>query len=150
MRILVLCTGNSCRSQMAHGNLKHFTGPRAEVRSAGLQPHGVDPRAIAVMKEDGIDISRHTSDPIDAYRDTAFDHVITVCDRAQEHCPWIPGPARKHHRNFADPAKATGGATEVMEAFRSVRFARRSRTTANFVERYTRDRRGLSSPGSDS
>lgn len=121
MRILVLCTGNSCRSQIAHGYLRHFAGTRAEVRSAGVETHGVNPRAIAVMKEDGVDIAHHTSNNVDEYRDIVFDHVITVCDNARERCPWFPTTAQKHHRNFSDPAKVTGTEEEVMNAFRAVR-----------------------------
>ncbi|MBL7985669.1 MAG: arsenate reductase ArsC [Flavobacteriales bacterium] len=121
MRILVLCTGNSCRSQMAHGYLQHFAGTRAEVYSAGVETHGVNPRAIAVMKEDGMDISHHTSTNVDEYRDIVFDHVITVCDNAKERCPWFPTTAQKHHHNFTDPAKVTGTEEEVMRAFRQVR-----------------------------
>jgi arsenate reductase (thioredoxin) len=121
MKLLVLCTGNSCRSQMAHGYLHHFAGKRAEVFSAGIETHGVNPRAIAVMKEDGIDISHHTSNHVDEYRDIAFDHVITVCDHAREACPVLPGHAAKHHHNFPDPAKVQGSETDIMNAFRSVR-----------------------------
>lgn len=121
MRILVLCTGNSCRSQMAHGYLQHFAGTRAEVFSAGVETHGVNPRAIAVMKEDGVDISHHTSNNVDEYRDVVFDHVITVCDNAKERCPWFPTTAQKHHHNFTDPAKVTGTEEEIMRAFRQVR-----------------------------
>ncbi len=121
MRILVLCTGNSCRSQMAHGYLRHFAEDRAVVCSAGVETHGVDPRAIAIMKEDGIDISHHTSNNVDEYRDLAFDHVITVCDNAKERCPWFPSIAQKHHRNFTDPAKVTGSEAEIMAEFSKVR-----------------------------
>lgn len=121
MRILVLCTGNSCRSQIAHGYLRHFGGPQTEVFSAGVETHGVNPRAVAVMKEDGVDISHHTSNSVDEYRDLVFDHVITVCDNAKERCPWFPSTAAKHHCNFTDPAKATGTEAEIMNAFRSVR-----------------------------
>lgn len=121
MRILVLCTGNSCRSQMAHGYLQHFARTRAEVLSAGVETHGVNPRAIAVMKEDGVDISHHTSNNVDEYRDIVFDHVITVCDNAKERCPWFPTTAQKHHHNFTDPAKVTGTEEEIMRAFRAVR-----------------------------
>lgn len=121
MRILVLCTGNSCRSQMAHGYLQHFAGTRAKVFSAGVETHGVNPRAIAVMKEDGVDISHHTSNNVDEYRDVVFDHVITVCDNAKERCPWFPTTAQKHHHNFTDPAKVTGTEEEIMRAFRQVR-----------------------------
>lgn len=121
MRILVLCTGNSCRSQMAHGYLQRFAGTRVEVYSAGVETHGVNPRAIAVMKEDGVDISHHTSNNVDEYRDIAFHHVITVCDNARERCPWFPTTAQKHHRNFTDPAKVTGSEDEIVSAFRTVR-----------------------------
>ena len=121
MRILVLCTGNSCRSQMAHGYLQHYAGKRAEVFSAGVETHGVHPLAIAVMQEDGIDIGHHTSNNVDAYREIAFDHVITVCDNAREACPVFPSHAAKHHHNFNDPANVTGTEEEVMNAFRNVR-----------------------------
>lgn len=121
MRILVLCTGNSCRSQIAHGYLQHFGGSAVEVLSAGVETHGVNPRAIAIMKEDGIDISHHTSNNVDEYRDLAFDHVITVCDNAKERCPWFPTTAQKHHHNFTDPAKVTGTEEEIVRAFRQVR-----------------------------
>lgn len=121
MRILVLCTGNSCRSQIAHGYLQHFAGSRAQIYSAGVETHGLNPRAIAVMKEDGVDISHHTSNHVDEYRDIVFDHVITVCDNAREHCPWFPTTARKHHRTFTDPAKVEGTEEEIMHAFRTVR-----------------------------
>lgn len=121
MRILVLCTGNSCRSQMAEGYLRHFARGKAEVYSAGVETHGVNPRAIAIMKEDGIDISHHTSNNLDAYRDLSFDHVITVCDNARERCPWFPTTAQKHHHNFTDPAKATGSEAQIMASFSRVR-----------------------------
>jgi arsenate reductase len=121
MRILVLCTGNSCRSQIAQGYLQHFGGSAVEVLSAGVETHGVNPRAIAIMQEDGIDISRHTSNNVDEYRDLAFDHVITVCDNAKERCPWFPTTAQKHHRDFTDPAKVLGTEAEIMAAFRRVR-----------------------------
>ncbi len=120
-KILVLCTGNSCRSQIAEGYLRHFAGDNAEVWSAGVETHGVNPRAIAIMKEDGIDISGHTSNNIDEYRDIDFDFVITVCDNARERCPYFPTKAQKFHYNFPDPAKATGTETEIMAEFRSVR-----------------------------
>ena len=120
-RILVLCTGNSCRSQMAEGYLRHFAGDRAEVYSAGIETHGVNPRAIETMKEDGIDISGHTSNKIDEYRDIDFDYVITVCDNAKERCPFFPSKAKKFHYNFPDPAKATGTEEEIRQQFRDVR-----------------------------
>ena len=121
MRILVLCTANSCRSQMAHAYLQDFAGRRAEILSAGVRTDGVNPRAIAVMKEDGIDISHHTSNHLDEYRDVKLDHVITVCDNAREACPWFPADAQHHHHSFEDPALVQGTETEIMDAFRRVR-----------------------------
>jgi arsenate reductase len=119
--ILVLCTGNSCRSQIAEGYLRHFAGEKAEIYSAGIETHGVNPRAISIMKEDGIDISKHTSNNIDEYLDIDFDFVITVCDNAKEHCPVFPTKAKKFHYNFPDPAKSKGTEEEVLEEFRRVR-----------------------------
>lgn len=120
-KILVLCTGNSCRSQLAEGYLRHFAGSSAEIFSAGVETHGVNPRAIAIMKDDGIDISNHSSNNMDEYRDIDFDYVITVCDNAKERCPFFPSKAQKFHRNFPDPAKATGTEAEIMAQFREVR-----------------------------
>ncbi|QIL38187.1 arsenate reductase ArsC [Pedobacter sp. HDW13] len=120
-KILVLCTGNSCRSQLAEGYLRHFAGDKAEVYSAGIETHGVNPKAIEIMKRDGIDISGHTSNNIDEYMDIDFDYVITVCDNAKESCPYFPTSAVKFHYNFPDPAKAKGTEEEVMEQFREVR-----------------------------
>lgn len=120
-RILILCTGNSCRSQIAEGYLKHFAKDKAEVYSAGIETHGVNPLAIAIMKEDGIDISRHTSNNVDEYREIDFDYVITVCDNARERCPVFPSTAKQLHHNFPDPAKATGSDEEIMQQFRNVR-----------------------------
>ena len=120
-RILVLCTGNSCRSQIAEGYLKHFTGNKTEVYSAGIETHGVNPRAIEIMKEDGIDISHHTSNNVNEYRNIDFDYVITVCDHAKERCPVFPSSAKKLHYNFPDPAKATGSEEAIMKQFRQVR-----------------------------
>jgi arsenate reductase len=135
MRILVLCTANSCRSQMAHGYLQHFAGERAEILSAGLRTDGVNPRAIAVMKEDGIDISMHTSNHLDEYRNVQLDHVITVCDNAREACPWFPANARHHHHSFPDPALVHGTETEIMDAFRRVRVEIKA-YCRDFVERH--------------
>jgi arsenate reductase len=119
--ILVLCTGNSCRSQIAEGYLRLFAGEKARVFSAGVETHGVNPRAIATMKEDGLDISSHTSNHVDEYGDIDFDFVITVCDHAREVCPYFPTNAKKFHHNFLDPAKATGDEATIMAAFASVR-----------------------------
>ncbi|MBS1583746.1 MAG: arsenate reductase ArsC, partial [Bacteroidetes bacterium] len=107
-RVLVLCTGNSCRSQMAEGYIRHFAGDRLEVFSAGVEAHGLDPRAVATMQEDGIDISGHTSKTVDAFDGQHFDHVLTVCDSAQERCPVFPGTAEHLHFGFPDPAQAHG------------------------------------------
>ena len=120
-KILVLCTGNSCRSQIAEGYLRHFAAGKAEVFSAGIEVHGVNPRAIETMKEDGIDISTQTSNGIDEFRNTDFDFVITVCDNANENCPFFPSSAKKFHHNFPDPAKAIGTEEEIMQLFRMVR-----------------------------
>jgi arsenate reductase (thioredoxin) len=132
-KVLVLCTGNSCRSQIAEGYLKHFTNGKAEIYSAGIETHGVNPRAIATMKEDGIDISKHTSNNVDEYKDIAFDFVITVCDNANERCPVFPSSAKKFHYNFPDPAKAKGSEEEIMSQFRSVR-AQIKEYTRKFAE----------------
>ena len=119
--ILVLCTGNSCRSQIAHGFLASMTAGKANVYSAGVETHGVNPKAIATMKEIGIDISGHTSNNITEYFGIDFDYVITVCDNAKERCPYFPTKAVKLHYNFPDPAKATGTDDEINEQFRAVR-----------------------------
>jgi arsenate reductase len=119
--ILVLCTGNSCRSQMAHGYLQYFAKDKATVYSAGIETHGVNPKAIEVMKEDGIDISHHTSNNVNEFRDIDFDFVITVCDNAKEHCPVFPSKAKQFHHDFPDPAKAKGNEEQVMGQFRKVR-----------------------------
>lgn len=119
--ILILCTGNSCRSQIAEGYLRYFLGDTANVYSAGIETHGVNPRAIQVMREDGIDISTHTSNHVDEYRHIDFDLVITVCDHAKEVCPYFPTKAVKLHQNFPDPAKVNGTEEEILAAFRDVR-----------------------------
>lgn len=122
MNILVLCTGNSCRSQLAHAYLEHYTNPDfVNIYSAGIETHGVNPKAIATMKEDGIDISHYTSNLVSEYMNIQFDYVITVCDNANERCPVFPSTAKKIHHNFTDPAKAVGTEEEVMEKFSTVR-----------------------------
>jgi arsenate reductase len=128
--ILVLCTGNSCRSQIAEGYLRKFANGRANIYSAGIETHGVNPKAIAVMAEDGVDISAHTSNNVNEYLDVDFDLVLTVCDNAKESCPYFPTQAKKLHHNFPDPAKAQGTADEVMQEFRRVR---------NMIKTYCRD-----------
>ncbi len=120
--ILILCTGNSCRSQIAHGFLSLFTeNTKVNIYSAGVETHGVNPKAIATMLEVGIDISNHTSNNINEYLDIRFDFVITVCDNAKERCPYFPTNAIKLHYNFPDPAKATGTDSEINQKFREVR-----------------------------
>jgi arsenate reductase len=119
--ILVLCTGNSCRSQIAEGYLRYFAGDRANIYSAGIETHGVNPKAIQVMAEDDIDISKQTSNNVDEYMAIPFDLVITVCDNANEACPFFPGKVERFHQNFPDPAKATGPTEEVINEFRRVR-----------------------------
>jgi len=118
---LVLCTGNSCRSQIAHGYLEHFGKNKLTVLSAGIETHGVNPRAIAIMKEDGIDISHYTSNNVNEYADMKFDYVITVCDNAKENCPYFAATVKTLHHNFPDPAKAKGTEEEIMKSFRDVR-----------------------------
>jgi len=139
IKILVLCTGNSCRSQMAEGYLQHFAGDRAEVYSAGIEVHGLNPLAVKVMQEDGIDISHHTSNHVDEYRDVVFDYVITVCDHAREHCPYFPARVKILHHSFSDPARAQGDEQAVIQQFRHVRDQIKSFCLA-FVKQY-----GLSS-----
>ena len=119
--ILVLCTGNSCRSQIAEGYLRHYAGENANVYSAGVETHGVNPRAISIMNEVGIDISNHTSNHVDEYANIEFDFIITVCDNAKERCPYFPSKAERFHYNFPDPAKSTGTEEEIMNEFRRVR-----------------------------
>jgi arsenate reductase (thioredoxin) len=133
--ILVLCTGNSCRSQIAHGFLASMTAGKANVYSAGVETHGVNPKAISTMKEIGIDISSHTSNNITEYLGVNFDYVITVCDNAKERCPYFPTKAVKLHYNFPDPAKAIGTEDEMNEQFRSVRTMIKT-YCENFVEEY--------------
>lgn len=121
-RVLVLCTGNSCRSQMAEGWLNELYGDRIEAHSAGSQPSGyVHPRAIEVMGEAGVDISAGRSKSLYEFIDQPFDVVLTVCDSAAETCPVFPGPGRRVHRDFYDPARAEGTEREVLNTFRRVR-----------------------------
>lgn len=120
-RILVLCTGNSCRSQMAEGYLRKFANGKAIIYSAGIETHGVNTNAVAVMKEDGIDISHQASNNVEEYKNIDFDYVITVCDNAKERCPLFPTRARMFHHNFPDPAKTKGSGEEIMQQFREVR-----------------------------
>lgn len=126
--VYFLYTGNSCRSQMADGFLKALGTDRYEVKSAGLEAHGLNPRAVQVMKEAGVDISSHTSDVIDPEILNLADYVITLCGHADEHCPVISNKnVVKWHWGFDDPAKATGTEEEIMSQFRAVRDAIKSR-----------------------
>jgi arsenate reductase len=120
-KVLFLCTGNSCRSQMAEGMLRHLAGDRFEVVSAGLQPSTVNPLAIAVMREIGIDISGQRSKSVKEFLGEYFGHVVTVCDSANERCPIFPGTVRRLHWPIEDPAAAVGNDAERMAVFRRVR-----------------------------
>ncbi len=120
-RVLILCTGNSARSQMAEGLLLHIAGDRFDVESAGTIASFVRPQAIAAMAEIGIDISNHRSKCLDEFLDTEFDYVITVCDNANETCPVFPGKATRIHWSFDDPAEAAGGGAEIAQEFRRIR-----------------------------
>jgi len=132
--VYFLCTGNSCRSQMADGFLKALGGDKYDVKSAGLEAHGLNPRAVAAMKEAGIDITSHTSDVIDPEILNRADYVITLCGHADEHCPVITNvKVVKWHWGFDDPAKAAGTEEEITAAFREVRDAIQSRVR-QFVE----------------
>ena len=120
--ILVLCTGNSCRSHMAEGILRHVLGGKIEVASAGSKPAGyVHPLAIRALAEIGIDLSAHRSKHLDEFLDRPVETVITVCGNADQACPVFPGQLRRHHYPFDDPAHATGSEDEQMIVFRRVR-----------------------------
>lgn len=120
--VLILCTGNSCRSHLAEGILRHAAVDLFDVYSAGSKPAGyVHPKAIAVMKEIGIDISGHTSKHMNEFLDRKIDTVITVCGNADQACPMFPGQVNRYHWGFDDPAHATGTEEEILNAFRRVR-----------------------------
>jgi arsenate reductase len=120
-RVLILCTGNSARSQMAEGLFRQDAGDRFEVESAGTKPGHVRPEAIAVMKEIGIDISGHRSKHVDEFQDQSFDYVLTVCDNAKESCPVFAGTSKRVHKAFEDPAAFQGPEEERLALFRRVR-----------------------------
>jgi arsenate reductase len=120
-RILILCTGNSARSQMAEGLLRHEAGDRFEVYSAGTNPKPVRPEAVAVMRELGIDISHQRSKHVNEFAGQSFDYVLTVCDHAKEHCPIFPAATRMIHRDFPDPAALNAPEAERLVRFRRVR-----------------------------
>lgn len=120
-RVLILCTGNSARSQMAEGLLRNLAGDRFTVASAGVAPSHVRPEAIQVMRELSIDISGHRSKSVDEFLGKEFDYVITVCDNANEQCPVFPGKTKRIHWSFEDPAAAQGDETRRLAVFRRVR-----------------------------
>jgi len=126
-RVLILCTGNSARSQMAEGLLREMAGERFEVEGAGVAPSAVRGEAIQAMQEIGIDISGHNSKSVDLFVDQQFDYIITVCDNARESCPVFPGTAERIHWSFDDPAAAQGDDQSRLAAFRRVRDEIRSR-----------------------
>ena len=124
MKVLFLCTGNSCRSQMAEGWARHLCGDRIEAYSAGIETHGLNPRAVRAMAEAGVDIAAHRSKTVDDLNGVEFDLVVTVCGHAHEHCPLFPGRARVVHAGFDDPPKLSANATteeEAMAPYRRVR-----------------------------
>lgn len=133
IRVLVLCTANSARSQMGEGLIRRFGGDRFEVSSAGTHPSHVNPFAIEAMREIGIDITGQRSKSVDEFRGHEFDFVITVCDNAAENCPVFPGATRRVHWPFEDPAAAAGSDADRLAAFRRVRDLMRERF-ASFVE----------------
>lgn len=133
MNVLILCTGNSARSQMAEALLRDMAGDRIEVASAGVAPTQVRPEAIAAMKEIGIDISNHRSKSIDDLTTQAFDYLITVCDNANQHCPVFPGASRRIHWSIEDPAAVAGDDKTRLAAFRSARNELRERL-GKFIE----------------
>ena len=134
-RVLFLCTGNSCRSQMAHAWLAELGGEAFEVLSAGIETHGVNPRAVLVMAEAGVDIARHTSNRVEEYLDREIDLLVSVCSGAKEACPVFTGKvAERQHWPFHDPAGATGSEEEILGEFRRVRDEIKAR-----IERYLKE-----------
>ncbi|MHB0976299.1 MAG: arsenate reductase ArsC [Candidatus Aquicultorales bacterium] len=121
LRVLFLCTGNSCRSQMAEGWARHLKGDAIEAFSAGIEAHGLNPRAVRVMAEAGVDISEQRSKLVTEFAGMDFDLVITLCDDARETCPVFPGRGRILHAGFDDPAKTQGREEDILVSFRSVR-----------------------------
>jgi arsenate reductase len=124
LKVLFLCTGNSCRSQMAEGWTRHLRGDQIEAWSAGIEPHGLDPRAVAAMAEAGVDISTQRSKHLREVMAIPFDYVVTVCDHARESCPFFPGPVKRVHMGFDDPpvlARQARSEEEAMDVYRRVR-----------------------------
>lgn len=120
-RVLFVCTGNSCRSQMAEGLVNHDFAGKIKAFSAGTEPHGLNPKAVQVMAETGIDITTQTSDHLNKYDGQSFDYVITLCGDANERCPLFMGGVKRLHMGFDDPPKATGSSEEVLAVYRRVR-----------------------------
>ncbi len=133
-RVLFLCTHNSARSQMAEGLLRHLAGDRYEVHSAGTEATHVRPLAIRAMDEVGVDISGQESKTLECYVEEPFDHVVTVCDEANESCPFFPGAASRLHWSFEDPSRAEGSEEERLAVFRKVRDEIRERIEKELVE----------------
>lgn len=124
LKVLFLCTGNACRSQMCEGWARHLQGDRIEAYSAGVAPHELDPRAVEVMAEAGVDISGHSSKHLDTLFDVPFDYAVTVCDSAAESCPIFPGDVKKVHHSFQDPpalARNARSEEEALDYYRRVR-----------------------------
>ncbi len=124
IKLLFLCTGNSCRSQMAEGWTRHLKNERIDVWSAGIEIHGLNPRAVSVMAEAGVDISNHRSRHLDEIRTLPFDYVVTVCSHAHETCPWFPGGSKVIHMGFDDPPKLAEAVTEEEEKLNCYRRVR--------------------------
>ncbi|HMS40575.1 MAG TPA: arsenate reductase ArsC [Pyrinomonadaceae bacterium] len=120
-KVLILCTGNSARSQMAEGLLKHITQNEYEINSAGTKPSIVRPEAIKALAEIGIDISKNRSKSVDEFANEEIDYVLTVCDNAQENCPYFPAKTKLIHHSFADPAEIEGDEETRLNAFRKIR-----------------------------
>ena len=135
-KVLILCTGNSARSQMAEGFMREMGGNNFEVASAGISPTQVRSEAVEVMKEIGIDISQHLSKDVDRFVADNFDYVITVCDNANERCPVFPGHAKRIHWSFADPAQVEGDKATKLSAFRTIRDQIKQRI-ATFIDSST-------------
>jgi arsenate reductase (thioredoxin) len=134
-RVLFICTGNSARSQMAEGLLRHMAGDRFEVFSAGIKPFSINPYAIKVTAEIGIDISKQRSKHIDEFKGQTFDYVITLCDNAKQSCPVFPGKAVKLHWDLTDPADAKGSEEEIQTVFRKIKDEIKDKITSQFIER---------------
>jgi arsenate reductase len=138
-RVLIHCTGNSARSQMAEGLLRHMAGDAVSVFSAGVEPSLVRPQAVAAMRERGIDITGQHSKAVDEFAGQQFDYVITVCDNARERCPVFPVETERIHWSFDDPAKAEGDEEAVLAVFRRVRVEIENRLR-QFSEKVTSDK----------